>query len=231
VVESSVSRAGAERTAGPASTSHRWRPLRGRSSGGLALGAGCTSWLALTARFVLADVGIGCVETAEHAAVAGDAPAHVRGSAFGLLAATQSLGNFAASVVAGILWTALRPTWDDAHLHQNHPEFPAFDDTCRLGYTSLPLRAGGVKALSVRRGSLALLASIIGSPGRRAPCAKAAALVFLGERRRPARTCWGCCACAVAVDQASGAAETAQLTSPRRRMSTGGSCTGSWRRR
>jgi hypothetical protein len=54
--------------------------------------------------------------TAEHAAVAGDAPEAVRGSAFGLLAATQSFGNFAASAVAGILWTAISPTWAFAYL-------------------------------------------------------------------------------------------------------------------
>jgi MFS family permease len=51
-------------------------------------------------------VGIGCVETAEHAAVAALAPVEPRGSAFGLLAAVQSFGNLAASAVAGLLWTA-----------------------------------------------------------------------------------------------------------------------------
>jgi hypothetical protein len=58
---------------------------------------------------VAAGVAIGCVETAEHAAVAGLAPQALRGSAFGLLAAIQSLGNFAASGVAGLLWTAVSP--------------------------------------------------------------------------------------------------------------------------
>jgi hypothetical protein len=33
----------------------------------------------------------------------------IRGSAFGTLAATQSLGNFAASAVAGLLWTTVSP--------------------------------------------------------------------------------------------------------------------------
>ncbi len=60
--------------------------------------------------FVLAGVGIACGETAEHAAVATHAPAELRGSAFGLLAATQSVGNLAASATAGILWTAVSPT-------------------------------------------------------------------------------------------------------------------------
>jgi hypothetical protein len=35
------------------------------------------------------------------------APVEVRGSAFGLLAAVQSIGNLAASGIAGILWTAV----------------------------------------------------------------------------------------------------------------------------
>ena len=56
-----------------------------------------------------AGVAIGCVETAEHAAVAGLAPVELRGSAFGLLAAVQSFGNLAASAIAGLLWTAISP--------------------------------------------------------------------------------------------------------------------------
>jgi MFS family permease len=59
--------------------------------------------------FVLAGIGIGCVETAEHAAVAVAAPAHIRGSAFGLLAAVQSFGNLAASAIAGLIWTLASP--------------------------------------------------------------------------------------------------------------------------
>ena len=64
----------------------------------------------------LTGIGIGCVETAEHAAVATHAPDELRGSAFGLLAGVQSLGNLAASAIAGILWTALSPTWAFAYL-------------------------------------------------------------------------------------------------------------------
>jgi dipeptide/tripeptide permease len=60
--------------------------------------------------FILAGIGIGCVETAEHAAVASLAPEQLRGSAFGLLATVQSLGNFAASAIAGLLWTLVSPT-------------------------------------------------------------------------------------------------------------------------
>lgn len=69
-----------------------------------------STWWALTPWFILAGVGIGCVETAEHAAVATNTPEHIRGSAFGLLASIQSFGNLAASATAGILWTTTSPT-------------------------------------------------------------------------------------------------------------------------
>ncbi|MGR6972573.1 MFS transporter [Streptomyces cynarae] len=64
----------------------------------------------LAVPFVLAGIGIGAVETAQHSAVAALAPKELRGSAFGLLATVQSLGNLAASGVAGILWSAVSPT-------------------------------------------------------------------------------------------------------------------------
>ena len=57
----------------------------------------------LLVAFVLAGVGIGFAETAEAAAVASMTDETIRGSAFGLLAGLQSLGNFAASAIAGIL--------------------------------------------------------------------------------------------------------------------------------
>lgn len=59
--------------------------------------------------FAIAGVGIGCTETVEHAAVATLAPDSLRGSAFGLLAAVQSVGNLAASAIAGALWTWVSP--------------------------------------------------------------------------------------------------------------------------
>jgi MFS family permease len=59
--------------------------------------------LGLAVAFALAGVGIGCAETAEHAAVAAIAPTTIRGSAFGLLATVQAAGNLAASVLAGLL--------------------------------------------------------------------------------------------------------------------------------
>jgi MFS family permease len=101
----------------------RTAPRRTLAIGVVAFGfayAGLTrdahGWLALAPWFILAGIGIGCVETAEHAAVAAYAPAEVRGSAFGLLAAVQSFGNFAASGIAGLLWTAASPSWAFGYL-------------------------------------------------------------------------------------------------------------------
>ncbi len=64
----------------------------------------------LAVAFVAAGIGIGCAETAEHAAVATLAPEHLRGSAFGLLATVQAAGNLIASAVAGLLYTVASPT-------------------------------------------------------------------------------------------------------------------------
>jgi MFS family permease len=101
----------------------RTTPRRTLTIGVVAFGlayAGLTrdtsSWAALLLWFALAGIGIGCVETAEHAAVAAGAPAHIRGSAFGLLAAIQSFGNLAASGIAGVLWTVTGPSWAFAYL-------------------------------------------------------------------------------------------------------------------
>jgi len=66
--------------------------------------------IALAMPFIAAGLAIGSVETAQHSAVAALAPIHLRGSAFGLLATIQALGNLAASTIAGILWTAVSPT-------------------------------------------------------------------------------------------------------------------------
>ncbi len=63
----------------------------------------------LASAFAMAGLGIGCVETAEHAAVATLAPDELRGSAFGVLAAVQSFGNFVASALAGLLYTVASP--------------------------------------------------------------------------------------------------------------------------
>jgi len=75
----------------------------------LALSIDTTSVAQLAVPFAAAGVAIGCAETAQHSAVAALAPAAIRGSAFGLLATVQALGNLAASATAGILWTAVSP--------------------------------------------------------------------------------------------------------------------------
>jgi len=75
----------------------------------LLLATGGSGVLLLGMPFVLAGIGIGCVETAEHAGVATFARSDIRGSAFGVLAAVQSFGNLAASGVAGLLWTFFSP--------------------------------------------------------------------------------------------------------------------------
>jgi MFS family permease len=80
----------------------------------LAVDAAAVLFLAVP--FVLAGTGIGAVETAQHAAVAALAAKNLRGSAFGLLAAVQSFGNLAASMVAGVLWTAFSPSVAFAYL-------------------------------------------------------------------------------------------------------------------
>ena len=67
------------------------------------------SLLVLGLPFLAAGLAIGCVETAEHSAVASLAPAGIRGSAFGLLAAIQAGANLAASAIAGALWAAISP--------------------------------------------------------------------------------------------------------------------------
>ena len=67
------------------------------------------SLLVLLFLFAAAGAGNGLAETAEHAGVAALAPEGLRGSAFGVLAAVQSVGKFAASAVAGLLWTLVSP--------------------------------------------------------------------------------------------------------------------------
>jgi MFS family permease len=88
--------------------------LFGLASAGFA--AGSAGVLTLAPWFVAAEVAIGCVETAEHAAVASLATVELHGSAFGLLAAVQSFGNLAASAIAGLLWTVASPRVAFAYL-------------------------------------------------------------------------------------------------------------------
>ncbi|MEY2569444.1 MAG: hypothetical protein QOE35_3973 [Actinomycetota bacterium] len=73
--------------------------------GGYSLfGIGTASVGLLAVAFVLAGAGTACAETAQTAAVALCAPEGIRGSAFGILAALQSVGNLVASAVVGLLW-------------------------------------------------------------------------------------------------------------------------------
>jgi MFS family permease len=65
--------------------------------------------IVLGAAFIAAGVGIGAVETAQNSSVASLAPTELRGSAFGLLAAIQSIGDLIASGVTGLLWTLVSP--------------------------------------------------------------------------------------------------------------------------
>jgi MFS family permease len=74
---------------------------------GLAFAGSSVALLALL--FVAGGIGIGIGEAAESAAVATFAPNELRGSAFGLVSAVQAIANLAASVVAGLLWTAVSP--------------------------------------------------------------------------------------------------------------------------
>ena len=64
------------------------------------------SVILLITGFVLAGVGIGLAETAESTVMATRLPTDLRSNAFGLLGLTQSVGDIAATVVAGILWAA-----------------------------------------------------------------------------------------------------------------------------
>lgn len=75
----------------------------------LVFASGASDPLMLGVAFVLAGIGIGAVETGEHAIVASAAPPEYRGSAFGLLAGIQSIGNLLASGVVGIVWTLVGP--------------------------------------------------------------------------------------------------------------------------
>ncbi len=79
--------------------------------GGYALfavgGTGTAAAAAVTAGFVLAGAGIGLAETAESALVARSLPVRLRAQGFGVLGLVQAGGDLAATVVAGLLWSAV----------------------------------------------------------------------------------------------------------------------------
>jgi MFS family permease len=65
--------------------------------------------LALLAAFALAGCGIGLAETAESTLFARLLPDNLRGSGFGVLGATQAVGDLTSSAVVGILYVAASP--------------------------------------------------------------------------------------------------------------------------
>jgi MFS family permease len=64
-------------------------------------------WVPLLAGFVLAGIGIGCAETAETSLIALALPDELRGNGFGALGLVQSFGDLGATVVAGLIWSAV----------------------------------------------------------------------------------------------------------------------------
>jgi hypothetical protein len=89
----------------------------------------------------------GCVETAEHAAVASLALTGLLGSAFGLLATVQGFGNLAASAIAG----DMASTFITSHSH-DEPHI-IFTD---IGPLSIAIEGmtydGHIAAVSLSRG-------------------------------------------------------------------------------
>lgn len=73
------------------------------------LAVGPTGWPTLLVAFLLAGAGIGVAETAESTVVAQQLPERLRANGFGVLGLTQSIGDLAATVVAGVLWSLVSP--------------------------------------------------------------------------------------------------------------------------
>jgi MFS family permease len=63
----------------------------------------------LAALFIVAGLVIGIEETIESVLCARLAPQHLRGTAYGALAATNGVGDLVSSSLVGLLWTALGP--------------------------------------------------------------------------------------------------------------------------
>ena len=73
----------------------------------LGLAAGPAGWPALLTLFLLAGTGIGVAEPAESTLVARRLGEELRAAGFGVLGLVQSAGDLVATVVAGVLWSAL----------------------------------------------------------------------------------------------------------------------------
>jgi MFS family permease len=67
-------------------------------------------WPILLVGFLLCGISIGFAETAESTVVAHLLPEHQRSNGFGVLGLVQSLGDFGATLVAGILWSGISAT-------------------------------------------------------------------------------------------------------------------------
>lgn len=67
------------------------------------------SWPIVLVAFLLSGIGIGLAETAESTVVARGLPAHLRANGFGVLGLTQALGDLAATLVVGLLWSLISP--------------------------------------------------------------------------------------------------------------------------
>lgn len=68
------------------------------------------AWPLVLLAFLLSGVGIGLAETAESTVIARGLPARLRANGFGVLGLTQSLGDLAATVTVGVLWSLTSPT-------------------------------------------------------------------------------------------------------------------------
>lgn len=65
------------------------------------------SWVPLLAGFLFAGIGIGFAETAQTSIIALALPDRLRGNGFGLLGLVQAFGDLGATVVAGLIWSAM----------------------------------------------------------------------------------------------------------------------------
>lgn len=70
-----------------------------------------TSTLAIASLFTLAGIGIAITDGTERATAAELLPEHVRGTGFGALSFIQGIGDFASSIMVGLLWTNISATY------------------------------------------------------------------------------------------------------------------------
>lgn len=116
--------------------------------GGFAL-IGHSEPLLMALFFALAGAAAGAVDAAEYAGVGRLVSHEARWTAFGVLAAIQSIGRIAAAVTAGVLWTFVSPT---AGLLVTGPLLVAgiFSFTLRTEAAPAPTAAGSPSGLAPR---------------------------------------------------------------------------------